>query len=42
MIYEAGKKRLDKDFDLMKIIKDIKYLKMLTKFHLKPDEKLKM
>lgn len=33
----AGKERLDKDFDLLKIIKDIKYLKMLTKFRLKPN-----
>jgi len=37
VIFDEGKKKLEKDFDLMKIIKDIKYLKMLTKFTLDPD-----
>ena len=40
-IYEAGLERLNKDFDLMNIIKDIRYLKMLTKFQFKPDEEMK-
>lgn len=36
IIYNAGKDKLDRDFDLLKMIKDIKYLKMLTKFHIRP------
>ena len=33
---------MDKDFDLLKIIRDIKYLKMLTRFHIKPEDELKI
>ena len=42
IIFDEGKKKLDKDFDLMKIIKDVKYLKMLTKFTLNPKDEIKI
>ena len=31
-LFHAGKSRIDKSLDLVKIINDIKYLKILTKF----------
>ena len=35
-LYNAGKMRIDKKLDLVKICNDITYLKLLTKFYLKP------
>ena len=42
IIYEAGREKVEKDFDFLKIIKDIKYLKMLTRYIMKPSEELKI
>ena len=42
IIYEAGREKVEKDFDFLKIIKDIKYLKMLTRYIMKPQEELKI
>ena len=41
IIFEEGEKKLIENFDLLKIIKDIKYIKTLVEFHLKPEHKLK-
>ena len=41
-VYDIGIEKLDKDFDLFKLIKDMKYLKMLTRYKLKPDDYLKV
>ena len=36
-MYKEGKKRIDKSLDIVGLIKDIKYLKLLTMFKLDPD-----
>lgn len=35
-LYHEGVKRIDKKLDMVKILNDISYLKLLTKFNLKP------
>ena len=35
-LYNEGKTRIDKKLDMVKILNDITYLKLLTNFYLKP------
>jgi len=41
-VYKIGKEKVDKDFDLLKLIRDMKNLKMLTRFHIRPTEEIKV
>ena len=36
VLYENGEQRIDKHLDVIKLIKDLKYIKLLAKFMLKP------
>ena len=35
-IYQAGNDKLDKNFDMLQIIQDLKYVKLLAEYKLKP------
>ena len=35
-LFHEGKARIDKKLDMVKIINDIQYLKILTKYNIKP------
>ena len=41
MIYYEGEKRLEKSLNIVKIINNLKYLKQLTKYEIKPSEEIK-
>ena len=36
-LFNEGQKRIDKSLDVVGLIRDIKYLKMITMFKLNPD-----
>jgi len=36
MIYEAGNDKLDNNFDMLSIIQELKYVKILAEYRLKP------